>query len=67
MSRPALVEYLKGLWGLYKKAPKRGKTELLDQAENITGKSRRTIQRYLAAGPDRPMNVRIEGRGRHPL
>ena len=67
MSRPALVEYLKGLWGLYKKAPKRGKTELLAQAENITGKSRRTIQRYLAAGPDRPMNVRIEGRGRNPV
>ncbi len=69
MSRQALGEYISGLWELYKAATKRQKTDLLNQAEKISGKSRRSVQRYLAqcevAKPG--FQVQISGRGRKPI
>lgn len=68
MSRPALIEYLTGLLQLYKGAPKYQKTLLLTQAQVLTGKSRRTILRYMAKKPEQlSVHIRIQGRGREPL
>ena len=68
MSRPALIEYLTGLLGLYKGVPKHQKTLLLTQAQQITRKSRRTILRYMASSPDQlSVRIKIQGRGREPL
>lgn len=68
MSRQGLIEYVTGLLGIYKQASKSEKTKLLDQAQKISGKSRRTIQRYLAKTPDQlGTQIRINGRGRLPL
>lgn len=68
MSRPAIIEYFIGLIGLYRTAKKSEKTKLLDQAVAITGKSRRTIERYLATEPAKlQVAIKIQGRGRHPL
>jgi len=68
MSRPAIIEYFIGLIGLYRTAKKSEKTKLLDQAVAITGKSRRTIERYLATEPAKlQVAIKIQGRGRQPL
>lgn len=69
MSRQALVEYITGLLVLYKSSSKSQKTLLLNQAQTITGKSRRTIQRYMAQTPGQTpgLRVKIEGRGRLPI
>jgi hypothetical protein len=68
LSRQALIEYFIGFLGLYRNAPKSEKTALLTQAQIITGKSRRTIARYLAKSPEKlAVAIKIEGRGRQPL
>lgn len=66
MSRQALKGYLTGLLGIYQNSRRSEKTQLLDQAEKITGKSRRTIQRYMAQTPQQleQSHVKIQGRGR---
>lgn len=66
MSRQALKGYLTGLLGIYQNSRRSEKTQLLDQAEKITGKSRRTIQRYMAQTSQQleQSHVKIQGRGR---
>jgi hypothetical protein len=65
MSRQAIIEYITALIGLYRSANKQTKTEYLNQAVAITGKSRRTIQRYLEQDPKRMRRLsKIQGRGR---
>src|SRR5688572_3419528 len=68
VSRQAIAEYIKGLIKLYKEAKKQKKSEYLDQAEVITGKSRRTVQRYLSgdASTIQP-GTEIRGRGRKTI
>jgi hypothetical protein len=67
VSRQAIAEYINGLIKLYREAVKGKKTEYLDQAEAITGKSRRTVLRYLGSPPGKEIQVNIQGRGRQPL
>ena len=67
MSRQAIAEYIKGLIKLYREASKTKKTEYLNQAQVITGKSRRTVLRYVSAAPDTILEgIGIQGRGRKP-
>jgi hypothetical protein len=65
MSRRTLLEYLRQLKKLYKIASKTKKTELLNQAEHMTGKKRRTLWRYLGgASGEVALIDRISQRGR---
>ncbi len=65
MSRQSLIEYVTGLLKLYKQVSKLEKTKLLNQAEMITGKSRRTIMRYMCKSPEALQRcAKIQGRGR---
>lgn len=65
MGRQAFIEYLIGLARLYRGSRKVEKTRFLTEAVMITGKSRRTIQRYLGSNPDEfGKRVVIRGRGR---
>lgn len=65
MSRQAFIEYLMGLARLYREVGKAEKTRFLTEAVAITGKSRRTIQRYMGSDPaDFGKRLVIKGRGR---
>lgn len=67
VSRQAIAEYIKGLIKLYSIANKSKKSEYLDQAQEITGRSRRTVQRYLSINPQQiSAGMEILGRGRKP-
>lgn len=67
MSRQAIAEYIEGLIKLYREANKLKKTEYLDQAQAITGKSRRTVLRYVSLAPEGILaGMEIRGRGRRP-
>jgi len=67
VSRQAIAEYIKGLIKFYKNASKGKKSEYLSQAEEITGKSRRTVLRYLSMDPEAILEgMEIRGRGRKP-
>lgn len=67
MSRQALAEYINGLLKLYREAKKEKKTEYIDQALVITGKSRQTVLRYLSMPPEAILaGIAIQGRGRKP-
>ncbi len=68
MSRQAIAEYINGLIKLYREAVKGKKSEYLDQAEAITGKSRRTVLRYLnSPEEDILTRIAIKGRGRETI
>ena len=47
MSYPAIIEYLKALAKIYLRSSKKKKTQLLDTAEEITGRHRKSLTRIL--------------------
>jgi len=63
MSNEAITEYLEQIRESYRKAPKREKTKILDDARLVTGLSRKQLIRRLA----HPVGARSRGRGRRPV
>lgn len=66
MSHQAFIEYLMELVPIYKKATKAEKTDLLNHAQKITKKGRRTLKRHLSVKRDEELMAsnHIQGRGR---
>lgn len=65
MSHQAFIEYIRAFKTLYEGAPKQKKSELLDQAEQLTRKDRKTVIRYLGRKlNESDLRSTQDGRGR---